>query len=264
MNEKLIMQTQERLDMAKIVFTPEQFKKYLVAPDVLEAASPIPVGYKYCTKCHKCKKITMFNKNSNAKDGCTSRCKDCQKENAHKNYKKNAPKRSWRKYYEAHKEEKRAQSRQYYQEHKAELAKKHAIYRNTAKGKKVMERAHAKRAKMLTKNVGIPYTRELVIDRDKQGGTEPICYLCGKPITGTPHLDHVIPVVMGGKDCFTNIACTHDTCNLVKSKDAREITAEQVEALNALSEAYMDAHKGSFPEIFGNPNESSESDKAKD
>lgn len=116
-----------------------------------------------------------------------------------------------------------------------------------------MTKAHAKRNQSLKDNVGIPYTREIVIDRDRQGGPDPICYLCGEPITGTQmiHLDHVVPVVMGGRDCFTNVACVHDTCNLRKSKDAREVTVEQVTLLEKLSDSYMEAHQDLFPDIFG-------------
>lgn len=262
MTDQELMQIHERLDMASTVMSEDEFEQFCAAPETVSGKT-IPKGYKLCHKCGTIKKITAFNKNKAAKDGCTSQCKECQKANARKSYGANRHKRTWKSYYEKHKEEKRELSRKYYQEHKEELNKKHAIYRNTKKGKSVMEKAHAKRAKALEQNTGIPYTREMVIDRDCQGGKEPICYLCGKPITGTPHLDHVIPVVMAGKDCFTNIACTHDSCNLKKSKDAREITAEQVEQIITLSETYMDEHKEMFPEIFGQPDLGSDADEAK-
>lgn len=244
---------EERLTQAGIVLTPAELKLYLTRPDILPSSTTtIPKGYKRCTKCKNIKKIYLFNKNTQAKDGCTCQCKECQKSNAHKSYAANKHKRNYKKYYQEHKEAKQQQSREYYQEHKDDLKVKHAQYRNTSKGRKAMNKSHAKRARLLKTNTGIPYTREIVIDRDKQGGTDPICYLCGKPITGTQiHLDHVVPVVMGGKDCFTNIACVHDLCNLSKSKDGREITTEQVEHINALSEAYMEEHQDLFPEIFG-------------
>lgn len=241
-----------RLCDAGVQMSPSEQERYLQMEDELpKDAATLPAGYKRCTKCGAVKKIYLFNRNAQAKDNCTSQCKACQSANAHKSYAKNKHKRNYKKYYQANKEKKQAQSRQYYQEHKSELKVKHAQYRATAKGKKAMSKAHAKRAKLLKANVGIPYTREMVIDRDCMGGNEPICYLCGKPITGTPHLDHVMPVVMGGKDCFTNIACVHDVCNLRKSKDAREITTEQVNTIASRSEAYMESHQDMFPDIFG-------------
>jgi hypothetical protein len=236
-----------------IKMTDAEQMRYLQMDDTLSLSSGnIPNGYKRCTKCGGVKKIYLFNRNSQAKDGCTTQCKECQKNNAHKSYAKNKHKCNYKKYYQEHKEEKQAQSRQYYQEHKEDMATKHAKYRNTKKGKKVMLKAHAKRARSLKENTGIPYTREMIVDRDCQGGTKPICYLCGHVIddSGTVQLDHVIPVVMGGKDCFTNIACTHVRCNLSKSKDGREITTEQVESVIQLSEEYAETHQELFPDLF--------------
>jgi hypothetical protein len=245
-------QLQRAIDFG-IKFTKEDQAKYLKMPDELpKGTSNAPTGYKCCTKCSTVKKIYLFNRNSQAKDGCTTQCKECQKKNAHKSYAKNKHKRNYKKYYQEHKESKQAQSRQYYQEHKEEMAAKHAKYRATHKGKKAMHKAHAKRARALKENTGIPYTREMIIERDCRGGTNPICYLCGELINdpGIIQLDHVIPVVMGGKDCFTNIACTHEKCNLSKSKDGREITTEQVEGIIQLSEVYADEHQDLFPDLF--------------
>lgn len=240
-----------RLVDAGVQMTAAEQAEYLAAADELpKNTTTLPKGYKRCTKCGIAKKIYLFNRNAQAKDNCTSQCKACQAATAQKSYKKNKHKRNYRKYYQENKEKKQAQSRQYYATHKDTLKVKHAQYRATPKGKKAMIKAHAKRAKLLKANVGIPYTREIVLDRDCLGGTEPICYLCGKPITGTPHLDHVIPVVMGGKDCFTNVACVHDVCNLSKSKDAREITTEQVNTIITRSEEYMNSHQDLFPDIF--------------
>ena len=78
----------------------------------------------------------------------------------------------------------------------------------------------------------------------------PVCYLCGKEIEDISgqglHLDHVISVNNGGKDCFTNIACTHKECNLRKEKDDRNLEADQVSAIIERSEAFIEAH----PDLF--------------
>lgn len=245
----------ERLEIAGIHLSEAELKRYLSYPDIIKVTTTIPQGYKCCTKCRMTKKLYLFNKNSASKDGHTTQCKECQKSNAKKSYTRTKHKKQYKLYYQEHKEQKQEQSRQYYQTHKEELKKKHAAYRNTKAGKKAMQRAHQKRADTMKANQGIPYTREMVIERDCRGGTEPICYLCGKPITSTGalHMDHVIPVVMGGLDCFSNVACVHDECNLRKSKDAREITEEQVVTIQKMSDEYMDTHQELFPEIFGAP-----------
>lgn len=244
----------EHLKIANIEMSDEEIAHYLKYPDEVRlTGTVVPKGYKVCTGCGSCKKIALFNKNNMSKDGHTSRCKECQKGSAKKSYAKNKHKKTYLKYYQEHKEQKAAQSRKYYQEHKDELKKKHAAYRNTKQGKTSMQKAHSKRGAAMKVSKGIPYTRELVVDRDRQGGTYPICYLCGKEITtpGALHLDHVIPIVVGGPDCFTNVACVHSTCNLTKSKDAAEISEEHVTKLQQLSDAYMDAHHDKFPSIFG-------------
>ena len=245
----------KRVLEAGLVMSESELEAYTNAPDVLHLSDtdPVPGGYKRCGRCKEIKKFYLFNRNSAAKNKCTGNCKECQKAAANASYAKNKGKRDYKAYYRANKEKKRAHARAYYEAHKEELNEKHKAYRQTAKGQKVMKKAHRKRRRLLKKNQGIPYTREIVIDRDKCGGEHPICYLCDKPITnGRIHLDHVIPVVMKGKDCFTNIACVHETCNLKKSKDAREITTDQVESVLHLAEAYIENHPEAFPSIFEN------------
>lgn len=244
----------EHLTIAQIEMTDEEFERYTHFPDAVKLTGQlVPKGYKVCTGCRVCKKIALFNKNGMSKDGHTSRCKECQKTSAKKSYDRTKDQKKYKEYYQKHKEQKAAQSRAYYQAHKEELKKKHAQYRNTKAGKNAMQKAHAKRGATMKVSKGIPYTRELIVDRDRQGGTHPICYLCGKEIItpGALHLDHVIPVVLGGPDCFTNVACVHSTCNLTKTKDATEVSEEQVRALQQLSDAYMDTHRDKFPDIFG-------------
>ena len=44
-----------------------------------------------------------------------------------------------------------------------------------------------------------------------------ICWRCGKPIKGTPHLDHWIPLKHGGANDAGNLHYMHARCNLTKS-----------------------------------------------
>jgi hypothetical protein len=52
---------------------------------------------------------------------------------------------------------------------------------------------------------------------DKQGRL--ICWRCGKPIKGTPHLDHWIPLKHGGRNDAGNLHYMHGKCN--QSKGAK-------------------------------------------
>jgi len=244
----------ERLTLAGITMRKTEEKKYLDKPDDLGPfieGMIIPDGYKKCGKCHHVMKFFLFNKNSGSKTNTTGNCKACQKTCAAKSYDKTKSKRNYKKYYAENKERKQAHSKKYYDTHKDTLTAKHKVYHTSAKGRKVMQKAHAKRRGLMSANQGIPYTRELVIDRDMQGKEFPICYYCVKPIKdlsgSSLHIDHVIPVAIEGSDCFTNVACMHDKCNLVKKKDASDVTAIMIANVRKMSEEYIDMH----PEKFG-------------
>jgi 5-methylcytosine-specific restriction endonuclease McrA len=75
------------------------------------------------------------------------------------------------------------------------------------------------------------YTRNQIIKRD---GTD--CYLCNKPVDFTanhiqgqpgwelyPHIDHVIPLALGGDDTLENVKLAHAICNI--NKGARLLPA---------------------------------------
>lgn len=247
--EELIELQKTRLQEAGVTFNAEQLEEYLNAPDVitLQEGENVPPGYKLCGKCHECKKYHLFNRNSSSKINCTGNCKACQKATALKSYHKNKKKRNYKEHYAKNREAKQEAGRKYYRENKEKVLAKQKEYRTSAAGKKVMSRAHVKRRILMSQNKGIPYTREMIIDRDTVG-EYPVCCLCGEPITAASglHMEHLIPIALGGKDCFTNVGCAHEICNLRKTKDAREITVEQVETLLHRAEAYIESH----PELF--------------
>lgn len=223
---------------------------YVEGPDSLGKycdGMPIPEGYKKCGGCDKVLKFYLYNVNNAAKTRCTGNCKACQKESAAKSYAKTKSKRDYKGYYQANKEMKQLHHKKYYEANKDKINAKQKEYNSSKRGKKVMLEAHARRRNTLKNNKGVPYKREWVIDRDTVNGL-PECYLCGEPIKFEReiHMDHVVPVVLRGKDCFTNVACTHDFCNLRREKDARKLSIQSIELIIERSEAYMDAH----PELF--------------
>lgn len=57
-----------------------------------------------------------------------------------------------------------------------------------------------------------PAIRASVIERDGY-----VCGLCGDPVDpGDVHIDHVLPVSLGGDDELPNLQVTHSSCNLAK------------------------------------------------
>lgn len=245
----------ERLKSGNVFLSSEQLTEYIEQEESLgevEKGATVPIGYKRCGKCGEAKKFGAFNKNKESKTNTTGNCKQCQRNSASSSYKKTKQRRNYKKYYAANKEMKQEHAKKYYRDNKDKVTAKHKEYLQTKKGKQTMSKAHGKRRASLDANRGVPYTRALVIDRDSvfQSLPYPVCYLCGKPITDISgvslHLDHVIPVVMGGSDCFTNVASTHALCNLEREKDARALLPEQIERIKTLSAAYIEA----FPEKF--------------
>lgn len=241
----------DRLTAAGITLNDVFVAKYLAQPDDLGEFAEgveIPDGFKKCGGCKHILKLYMFNVNNSAKNRCTGNCKACQKASANKSYNKTKGSRNYKEYYANNKEKKQAHGRAYYEKNKQAILDKQKDYHTSKQGKKVMHRAHKKRRELMEQNKGIPYKREWVIDRDKAGGDLPICIVCNETIKSERdlHLDHAIPVVMGGRDCFTNVACTHQLCNLRRPKDARDLSVEVVETLIAVAERYIDEH----PELF--------------
>lgn len=42
------------------------------------------------------------------------------------------------------------------------------------------------------------------------------CGICGDAITGPWHIDHIIPLVRNGLECYDNLQASHPFCNLSK------------------------------------------------
>lgn len=239
----------DRLDTGNVKLMGKDLEDYLKAPDILaEDTTEIPAGYKKCGSCKQVKKFYLFNKNSSSKNGCTGNCADCQRESAKKSYKKTKKKRNYAAYYQENKEAKQEAARKYYEEHKDELDAKHKKYVSSSKGRKVMQRARAKRNEALEKTKGIYYDKDILIDRDKNEDGQVLCYLCNQPIDleHPVHIDHVIGLAIGGLNCLSNTALVHSRCNLTKTKDCREVTADVVDAIAERTQKYIDEH----PEIL--------------
>lgn len=208
--------------------------------------SPIPDGFKRCSNCGEIKPLDAFAINRANGDGRSYNCKFCCDEYAREYYAKHAeevkekrraryaanpkPEREYRaanaellrekahEYYWANAEEKREQMRAYYAANAERFSEWNREYRQTDKGQAVGHTArHRRRARKL--DSGGAYTvDDLVAIRaaqtDRKGRL--ICWRCGKPIKGTPDLDHWIPLKEGGSNSPGNLHYMHATCNRKK------------------------------------------------
>ena len=94
------------------------------------------------------------------------------------------------------------------------------------------KRVHSNRERARKK--GVPsqyYTRKQIFDRDGYD-----CYLCNKPVELTanhiqgqpgwelyPHVEHVIPLALGGHDTLANVKIAHAICNIRKGVSAPSV-----------------------------------------
>lgn len=83
-------------------------------------------------------------------------------------------------------------------------------------------------------------SRDAVIARDGLA-----CHLCGSDVDPANwHLEHVIPIALGGTDCLANAAVAHPTCNLQKSDSwAGSLDAARLDSAYV---AYRKAHGKAF------------------
>lgn len=243
-----VVEQKARLLEAKIEMSDESLAKYVAGDDDLGlyVDGEIALGYKKCGCCGHLKKFYLYNRNSGSAINCSGSCKACQNAKAKQSYKKTKKKRNYKRYYQENKEKKQEHARRYYAENKERLDAKHKEYIQSKKGKKVMQKAHAKRREALRNNAGIAYDRNDLITRDAVllGLECPVCIFCGEPIKDPTsgkeaHIDHLIPVVQGGKDCLSNVHLIHARCNLVRKKDGNDVTSEMIETIADRTEKFL-------------------------
>lgn len=116
----------------------------------------------------------------------------------------------------------RARQRKYWAKNAEKLRAYHSAY-DKARPDKALARVHRRRARKLSNGIK-PYTRKDVLE--KYGTNCLICYLpinikaSAKP--GVPgwemalHIDHTVPLSLGGSDTLENVRPTHGKCNLTR------------------------------------------------
>ena len=210
---------------------------------------------KTCSKCRQIKPLDLFRKDSRLKSGYGSQCKSCKYEqtkawvnqNLDRKYainkkwadvnksKKQAATKKWaianksyladknKKYRAVKKVELRAYAKNYRDSHKLEIAKSNKAWRiaNSERKKRMDElwwRSNPK--KVRTRNANrrarkLAASNFVVTEKDVKRIMAKPCAYCGNK---SEHLDHVLPLFLGGSHSIGNLvgACRH--CNLSKGK----------------------------------------------
>lgn len=196
---------------------------------------------KVCSKCGEQKPLDCFHRHGS---GHVGHCKDCKRAYDRKrrdeqgeellqkrrdwywrNREENlAYQAEWR---EANKDLKQASDRQWREANVERKAANDAAWREANRDKisayfrdlhkRRPERAQLARAKRRAAKKAVlhePWTRREIYDRD--GGD---CKICGAPLPYAPHafhIDHIVPISLGGPDIPANLQLACPGCNLEK------------------------------------------------
>ena len=155
-------------------------------------------------------------------------CRPCAKESKRKHYKSNREKvcSDLRKYYEANRYQALARQRKWRESNREKAAEYHRKWREDNPDKelkcrrnwqkanpdKVKEISHNRRAK-IKGNGGILSTNiiKTLIARQKNK-----CVCCGVSLNSGYHLDHIMPIALGGLNNDSNVQLLTPVCNMRK------------------------------------------------
>lgn len=191
--------------------------------------SPDSDNLKRCSVCSELKPRAEFGKDARAKDGYQSACRRCHAASSARYYAQHKEDlREWRNAnpeimkarYRNHRVKFAEQINEYasqYRTENREVMRERSKRWRAAHPEQVREQSFRRRARKAG-NGGAYTEKELASVRaaqtDKRGRL--ICWRCGKPIKGNPHLDHWMPIKRGGTNSAGNLHYMHAHCNLTK------------------------------------------------
>lgn len=200
-------------------------------------------AHKACTKCGEVKPLEAFYARKTARDGRHSACKGCYCAARRAQYKANPDGvrekvRAWEK---ANREKVRAMKRAWY---KANLDREREKVRAWREGNREKARASVRawaqahpeenRAAIRAwKAANLDAVRDVQARRRARKRNAPVveriyrsrvwerdagrCHICGKKADPNNwHLEHIIPLALGGEHSYRNVAVSHPACNLSK------------------------------------------------
>lgn len=184
---------------------------------------------KFCTKCGETKEISYFSKDRSTKDGFQTSCKCCKKAfnaawNAANPEKRKQRKAVWNaanpdkvkaqkdRWIAANPEKVKAQHASYYEANKTHVIARKNAWRAANPDKKRLHRQNRRSMKLaaggrLSSGLAI---RLYKLQRGK-------CACCGLPLGDDCHLDHIMPLALGGTNTDDNIQLLRAKCNMQKS-----------------------------------------------
>ena len=199
---------------------------------------------KTCGICKESKPLDEFISDKRVKNGTGSRCKPCQRQ-VSKEYRRKNPEKV-RDYYRNNRERLLADQRRYYEEnpekykakikanceriakdpkwieYKREWHRKNAdryreYHREWAEANREKTREYRRKSenKRRARLRSLPFedVDHLKVFKRDSG----ICGICCEPVNPEDwHLDHIVPLALGGSHLYENVQVSHPRCNLSK------------------------------------------------
>lgn len=182
----------------------------------------LPPGTKKCSHCKQVLPKAQFSGRKASRDGLSYTCKACERKAAMESYERRKKKRAEHKRYMQVRERRLEQSRENYKKHHAMRLAQAKEYRMA---NPIVYKSAGARRRARLKEGRVPYKRFEIIERDSVDGI-PICQICLKEIFDLSelHIDHILPLVAGGKDTPENVRVVCSECNLNRPQDGRDVS----------------------------------------
>lgn len=170
-----------------------------VAGHFNRARIKLPVNGKLkCPKCGETKFLTEFHVDSTRPSGRCPWCKDCQAAKA-------------RVHYQKHKVRLDAQIAAYRAQNPGVVPAAQSRYRK--KPEYALEaRRYASAYRARKRDAFVEHVDPMVVFERDAG----VCGICGVPIVGAFHVDHIVPLARGGEHSYANSQAAHPSCNSSK------------------------------------------------
>lgn len=168
---------------------------------------------KTCSKCGVEKRLEQFHPSKSERFGRAAACINCKKKYAREHHLKNREQRNaWVKAHKmANAEKVKAAGRAYYQSNQEAVSARNKQWREN---NPEVVRAYCRNRRALRASAGGKHTQQDVAS--KLASQKGKCHWCAQKISGTYHVDHVIPLIKGGTNGPENIVIACPSCNMRK------------------------------------------------
>ena len=185
------------------------------------------IPMKTCTRCHGTKPLDEFDRDRTHKDGLSSRCSDCrlayrkatrqqrnQSQRAYRQANRELIAEQRRAYREANREQINQQERSYWQANRERIARRRRLHYQQNQEQLIGQKRAEKHRRRARQQAAVP--QRWIVDHNL--GDPLACWWCGRGLLGAnPHLDHVMPIKLGGPAHRSNEVITCRSCNIHKS-----------------------------------------------